>query len=250
VGAHQLLGENNPSYLKHPAHTTQIDPYSHLARIVLASTDRFCVALDKPHGLSIHLLHPRLAARAAAAPPRRRLLRPSIHLSTAKGAHTVGDDDLAAVGGTASVGPYACRTCGADCTPARYHLLEAKSCPAQHAASTSASHRACFSAAWSSSPRRRMQEPMTRGRALSCYYSLRLLVHSVAADAAKTVLHELRKPEAGNAKVDAFMQQHNVPHAQVVRADARGRERRASALRAWLTRHARAPGAQAQGVPV
>jgi hypothetical protein len=75
-------------------------------------------------------------------------------------------------------------------------------------------------------------------------------VHSVAADAAKTVLPELRKLEAGDANVDAFMQQHDVPHAQVVRADARGSEGRARALRARLTHHACALGAQVQGAPV
>jgi hypothetical protein len=69
-----------------------------------------------------------------------------------------------------------------------------------------------------------------RGRTPSCYYSPPP-VHSVAADAVKTVLHELRKPEAGDADVDAFMQQHDVPHARVVRADARGRRTRTCAPR-------------------
>jgi hypothetical protein len=54
VGAHQLLGENNPSHLKHPTHATQIDPYSRLATIVLPSTNHFRVPLVKPHELSIH----------------------------------------------------------------------------------------------------------------------------------------------------------------------------------------------------
>jgi SWI/SNF related-matrix-associated actin-dependent regulator of chromatin subfamily C len=52
---------------------------------------------------------------------------------TAKGAHTVDDDALAAAGDAAPAGVYACRTCGADCTPARYHSLGVKNlalCPA------------------------------------------------------------------------------------------------------------------------
>jgi SWI/SNF related-matrix-associated actin-dependent regulator of chromatin subfamily C len=40
----------------------------------------------------------------------------------------------------------------------------------------------------------------------------------IAADAAKIFLHELSKPEAGEADVDMAMQQQDVSHAQIVRA--------------------------------
>jgi hypothetical protein len=44
-----------------------------------------------------------------------------------------------------------------------------------------------------------------------------VVVSGVAADVAKIVLHDFSKPEVGNTDVDASMQQHDAPHAQVVR---------------------------------
>jgi hypothetical protein len=127
---------------------------------------------------SIRAVAQRPASQAAATPPRRLLRHSSIHQSTARGAHAVGDDDPAAAGGAASAGPYAWEACARTArlrTTTRARRRASRS--ARHAALMGASRRTRFPAALSSSSRRRTHVPVTRGKTSSSCCSSRLSVH-------------------------------------------------------------------------
>ncbi|PFH49870.1 hypothetical protein AMATHDRAFT_146597 [Amanita thiersii Skay4041] len=128
----------------------QIDPEQRPAALAPPFTGHYRVILDTPRGLqSLHpgtRLHPannvngtqpqhQQQVKAQSSTPASLELRSSIYQTTSKASRPVTESEAtalanganAAVNGTSRPsGLYTCDTCGADCTPVRYHSLKDK----------------------------------------------------------------------------------------------------------------------------
>ncbi|KAJ7269952.1 SWI/SNF complex protein [Mycena rebaudengoi] len=123
----------------------QIDPDSRPAALAPPFTGHFRVILDTPRGLQS--LHPGTrhqnpgatavnGAQKPAPTPASLELRSNIYQTSNKSsrpidsteAETLANDprDGSAAGTSRASGAYTCDTCGADCTPLRYHSLKEK----------------------------------------------------------------------------------------------------------------------------
>ncbi|KAM6503579.1 SWI/SNF complex protein [Amanita muscaria] len=129
----------------------QIDPEQRPAALAPPFTGHFRVILDTPRGLqSLHPgtrqhpnqsnvngapMHQRHHVKAGSAAPASLELRSSIYQTTAKASRQITEAEATTLANGANAttngtsrpsGLFSCDTCGADCTPVRYHSLKDK----------------------------------------------------------------------------------------------------------------------------